>query len=82
MDEVTAELRRLNPRVPEAKIAIAANLVADYRHASANVREHGTVSLHPRTGEPIANPYCAVRDRSAKQLLDLHVQLGDLLSHT
>jgi phage terminase small subunit len=82
MDEVTAELRRLNPLAKEMRIAIAANLISDYRAAAENIRANGTIVLHPRTGEPIANPYIAIRDRAAKQLLELRLDCGSMLSHT
>jgi hypothetical protein len=38
----------------------------EYREATANFTEHGTIVQHPRTGNPIENRYLAIRDRAAK----------------
>jgi phage terminase small subunit len=33
----------------------------DYQQAAANIREHGAVVAHPKTGAPFDNPYLKVR---------------------
>lgn len=40
----------------------------EYRTAAANIAEHGAIVQHPRTGNPIENPYLAVRDRALRKL--------------
>lgn len=61
-----AHLRALNPRYSPADIAIYVDAVAEYRQAQANIDEHGTIVMHPRTGAPITNPYGEIRDRAAR----------------
>lgn len=80
MEQVTdkatliANLRRLNPRYSIADIVIYVDAVAEYRAAQANIDEHGTIVMHPRTGAPITNPYMAVRDAAGK-LIAKHPRL-------
>lgn len=45
-----------------------ADLFCEYRAASANILEHGAIVLHPRTGNPVTNPYLVVRDRALARL--------------
>lgn len=40
----------------------------EYREASKNISEHGSIVQHPRTSNPIENPYLVVRDRALKKL--------------
>jgi len=40
----------------------------EYREASTNIAEHGVVVLHPRTSNPITNPYVDIRDRALRKL--------------
>jgi phage terminase small subunit len=37
--------------------------------ADRNVREHGPIVTHPRTGAPFENPYLAARDRAWKSMV-------------
>lgn len=45
-----------------------ADACLEYQEASRNIDEHGAIVSHPRTGNPIENPYLAVRDRALKKL--------------
>lgn len=38
---------------------------AEYQTAQKHITEHGEIVKLPKTGEPIANPYCAIRDKAA-----------------
>jgi len=40
----------------------------EYREASRNISEHGVIVQHPRTANPIENPYLVVRDRALRKL--------------
>ena len=71
--EIFAELRRLNPDARDVHVVVFADALMDYRAAQANIDEHGAIVIHPRTGAPITNPYLAVREQSAKQLLALKI---------
>jgi phage terminase small subunit len=51
--------------------AVAAQYVdafLEYREASRNIREQGAMVLHPRTANPIENPYLVIRDRALQKL--------------
>ena len=45
-----------------------ADAFLEYREATRNIDEHGAIVQHPRTGNPIENPYLVVRDRALKKL--------------
>jgi hypothetical protein len=45
-----------------------ADVWAEYQEAAGNIREHGSIVQHPRTGNPIANPYLEIRDKAAARL--------------
>lgn len=76
-----SKLRALNPRYSPADLVIYVDAVAEYKHAQANIDEHGTIVMHPRTGAPIPNPYSEIRDRAGR-LIAKHprIQTGDLWS--
>jgi phage terminase small subunit len=40
----------------------------EFHDASRNIAEHGAIVQHPRTGNPMENPYLRVRDAAAKRL--------------
>ncbi len=48
-----------------------ADAYVEYQEATKNIEEHGTIVQHPRTGNPIENPYLAIRDRALKKLLSI-----------
>jgi phage terminase small subunit len=43
-----------------------ADAYLSYVEASANISEHGTIVQHPRTSNPVENPYLVIRDRALK----------------
>jgi hypothetical protein len=45
-----------------------ADCFLEYQEASKNITEHGAIVQHPRTANPIENPYLVVRDRALKKL--------------
>lgn len=45
-----------------------ADCFLEYQEATRNIDEHGTIVSHPRTGNPIENPYLAIRDRALRKL--------------
>jgi len=46
-----------------------ADCYTEYQEASRNIAENGVIVQHPRTGNPIENPYLAIRDRALRKLL-------------
>lgn len=68
----------------EHKVRIdLANLYADtfmeYMKATRNVDEYGIIIKHPRTGNPIENPYLVIRDRALKKLQSMRSIKADYL---
>jgi phage terminase small subunit len=48
-----------------------ADSYVEYQEASRNIEEHGTIVQHPRTSNPIENPYLVIRDRALRKLLSI-----------
>lgn len=57
-----------NPALRVDYATIYADALIDYLSATENIREHGSVVLHPRTGAPVDNPYLKVRAASISQM--------------
>lgn len=72
--EVVAILKQSNPREQEMRLAMFADLYIEYRKAVTNISEHGSIVSHPRTNEPITNPFLAVRDKAMTTLLKLQLK--------
>ena len=51
-----------------AKCVQYADAYMEYREATDNIEKNGLIVQHPRTSNPIENPYMAVRDRALKKL--------------
>jgi hypothetical protein len=56
-----------------------ADAFLEYREASKNIAEHGAMVLHPRTANPIENPYLVLRDRALKKLQGMGNVKGEWL---
>lgn len=50
-----------------------------WHEANDNIIEHGAIVVNPKSGEPMANPYSAVRDRSWKTMDSCRGVNGDAL---
>jgi len=48
-----------------------ADAYLEYQEATENIGRNGLIVQHPRTTNPIDNPYMAVRDRALKKLREL-----------
>jgi len=48
----------------------------EYREASRNISEHGTVCQHPRTTNVIVNPYVPIRDAALRKLQAMRTVKG------
>jgi hypothetical protein len=57
-----------------------ADLFLEYSEASDNIERHGVIVQHPRTMNPIENPYLSRRDKSRAELLRLRVSADWLWS--
>ncbi|WP_165250181.1 P27 family phage terminase small subunit [Paludisphaera soli] len=57
-----------------------ASAFVEYREAAANVNANGSIVQHPRTGNPITNPYIPIRDAALQRALALNVRADELWS--
>ena len=82
MGEVTkADIvaRLIEDGTPRHRAAFYADAYLEYREATRNIEEHGIIVAHPRTANPIENPYLVIRDRAAKKLADMRGVKADWL---
>jgi phage terminase small subunit len=56
-----------------------ADAYLEYWEASDNIAEHGAMVLHPRTNNPIENPYLQIRDRALAKLQKMRAVRADWL---
>lgn len=69
--EVVEMLRRSNPDAREQTLQLYAQSFVEYVEAQANVEANGTVCAHPRTGQPMENPFCRVKSKSMADMTKL-----------
>jgi len=74
-EEIITHLLRLNKR--RDLCAQYADCFLEYQEATKNIDENGLIVQHPRTMNPIDNPYLAVRDRALKKLQSLRGVITD-----
>ena len=55
------------------RATIYADAFLEYREATENIEKNGVIVQHPRTANPIENPYLAIRDRAVKKLASLRL---------
>lgn len=55
-----------SPAAPAHNVEQYLSALEVWMEADANVREHGAVAIHPRTGSPFDNPYLKIRTESWK----------------
>lgn len=70
-------LKLFNPTVPDMEIRIYLDNLALYSKAKENVQKNGAITLHPRTGEPINNPYLRVMKSAEKAILGSRIRLPE-----
>lgn len=75
---VLAILNELNPKLPVPTIVMYANLYIDYMTAQANIDKNGSMVMHPKTGEPIENPYLKIRDKAFVHLQKMRIKADPL----
>lgn len=59
--------------------ALYADAYLEYTEASKNIAEQGAMVLHPRTANPIENPYLQIRDRALGKLRKMQALKADFL---
>ena len=58
-------LSKDNPRAKKIDIYIVSNAIVTYHAASKNIKENGSIVMHPRTGSPIENPYIKIQSQQS-----------------
>ena len=82
MGEMTREHiinKLVNDGSPRDQATLYADWYLEYQEACANIREHGIIVSHPRTANPIVNPYVQIRDNAAKKLAAMRRIKADFL---
>lgn len=65
--EEVLDVLRKNGVKPD-RATIYADIYLEYQTATVNIAEYGLIVKHPRTGNPIENPYLSIRDGAEKKL--------------
>lgn len=66
--EVMKILVEDNPNARIDEIVMYADSFAAYLEARANIEKNGSIVMHPRTGQPIDNPYNKIKVSAMEQL--------------
>lgn len=61
-----------NPRATKVVLAMLADALRVYVEAADNVRRHGAIVSHPRTGAPLENPYLKIMQAQSKTVAQAH----------
>lgn len=69
IDQIAAALAQKGMRRDLS--VIYAGYFCEFRKAIDNIEKEGIIVNHPRTGNPMENPYLAIRDRAAGRLESL-----------
>ena len=66
--QVVAAVRGANPKARADDVSMYADCYIDYIEAQENIARNGNIVAHPRTGQPIENPYIKVKLGAMNQL--------------
>lgn len=80
--DYVAVLVRENPKARIIDLEVYADALRTYREAAVNIKQHGAVVFHPRTGAPIDNPYLKVQAAAGAVLLKMRSVKSDALANT
>jgi phage terminase small subunit len=76
-DEIVTAL--VDKGATKDRATMYADALLEYREATDNIKEHGVIVSHPRTANPIENPYLIIRDRAASKLAKMRNLKADFL---
>lgn len=74
---IVDELREDNEKASLVELEIYSNALRIYCEAAKNIKEHGAITAHPRTGSPIDNPYLKVQEAQGRVLSQMRRINGD-----
>jgi phage terminase small subunit len=72
IEQIRETLRRLNPKANLQAIELYAQNFLLYQEATENIQQNGAIVSHPRTGQPMENPYLKVQATSEARLQKMH----------
>ena len=64
--DLLKELTEDNPDVQQVELQVFVDNLLVYREARANVKKNGSIVLHPRTSQPIENPFLKVQAQTGQ----------------
>lgn len=76
--EIIALLREQNPTRHDVDLVIYAEAYIEHEAAQGKVEKLGSIVVNEKTKMPVDNPYIAVRDRTARTMMDLKLRTGRL----
>lgn len=71
--------RLVKAGTPSSTASLYADQFLTYAEAQANVEKNGCIVSHPRTANPVTNPYLPIRDAAAKNLAGIRARGTDFL---
>ena len=77
--EIVAILQRDNPRARQAVVSLYADAFLTYQEATADLAQYGAIVQHPRTGQPMPNPYPSLQAAARTVLQKLAIYKTDAL---
>jgi hypothetical protein len=77
--DIVAVLQRDNPRAKIAVVSLYADAFQTYQEATANIAQYGAIVQHPRTGQPMPNPYLPLQSAARVVLQKLAIPKTDSL---
>ncbi len=75
-DIIAALVKSGNPR---DRATFYTDAYLTHQEASDNVQRNGAIVSHPRTANPVTNPYLPIRDAAAKTLAGIRIKGADFL---
>jgi phage terminase small subunit len=75
--DVLAELKKDNPTRRLIDLQVFADALTVYHEAASNIRQHGAIVSHPRTGAPIENPYLKIQTAKGAVLSKMQTVKAD-----
>ena len=77
--EIRELLKKDNPKIATGQIELYSRQFATYLEAAENIQANGVIVSHPRTAQPMENPYLKVRAAAEASFGKLRMVKSDTL---
>ena len=77
-ETVLSVLKQDNPTAVLSTMIAYRNLFVEYITAQRNIAANGSMVAHPKTGEPITNPYVKIRDGAHDRMVKIRLKTDRL----